>query len=124
MNLLKETIEAITESGHTPDDIVFIGSEQSGHECTWEQFQRLADVEYNAGYGAQKVASDLIIVFRDGQRMDRHEYDGSECWSVMAPFKRPAQSLPITRLLVTEDQVGWKTVAECCAPTTAKEQHG
>lgn len=120
MNLLKETVESITESGHTPEDVVFIGSEASGHECTWEQFQRLADVDYDAGFGAQKVASDLVIVFRDGQSMNRSEYDGSECWNVMAPFKRPKKSLPITRLIVTEDRVGWCTLAECNALNTSE----
>ena len=121
MNLLKETIEAIKDSGHSPDDIVFIGSERTGHECTWEQFQRLADVDYDDGFGAQKVASDLIVVFRDGHKMDRHEYDGSECWNVMAPFKRPAQSLPITRLIVTAEQVGWCSLAECNTLTTGEK---
>ena len=43
MNLLAETINAIHGSGHYIKDIVFIGSEQSGHRCTWKRFKELAD---------------------------------------------------------------------------------
>ena len=50
-NLLKETKEAIRASGHRIGDIVFIGSEDSGHECSWGEFEFLADKEYDSGYG-------------------------------------------------------------------------
>ena len=66
-NLLKETKEAIKKSGHKIEDILFIGSEKSGHSCTWEEFEKLADVEYDGGYGASEVAQDLIIVFKEMQ---------------------------------------------------------
>jgi hypothetical protein len=115
MNLLKETRQDIELSGHTPEDIIFIGSEQTGHRCTWAEFEVLADVEYDAGFGAQEVASDLIIVFSDGARMWRHEYDGSEEWSYSFPFKEPAESKPIRRLVVPEELVGWCDLAECNA---------
>lgn len=45
-NLLEETLEAITESGHLPADIVFIGSLETGHRCTWPEFEVLANIEY------------------------------------------------------------------------------
>lgn len=99
MNLLAETIEAIERSGHVPEDIVFIGSEESGHACTWDEFTRLADVEYDNGFGSAEVATDLIIVFRDGQKMWRGEYDGEEWWEYGTPFQPPAETKPITRLV-------------------------
>lgn len=99
MNLLVETLEDIEESGHTPEDIIFIGSEISGHSCTWDEFCKLADVGYDRGYGAQEVAEDLIIVFNDGTKMWRHEHAGSECWKYSTPFKMPEQLKPITRLI-------------------------
>lgn len=43
INLLAETREAIADSGHTPEDIVFIGSLDSGHRCTWDEFIKLTD---------------------------------------------------------------------------------
>lgn len=97
MNLLNETLDDITRSGHTIKDIVFIGSEESGHSCTWDEFHELADFEYDAGYGAAHVALDLRIVFSDGQQMTRGEYDGQEWWQVHEVFEHPV----ITRKIHT-----------------------
>lgn len=99
MNLLKETEEYLEECGKKPEDIIFIGSEQSGHTCSWEEFKVLADVHYDNGYGSQEVCNDLIIVFKDGSRLYRSEYDGSEWWSYMGVFKKPRQKLPLRQLL-------------------------
>lgn len=110
MNLLQETIEDIKESGHAPEDIIFIGSETSGHACTWDEFTMLADKEYDAGFGAQKVADDLIIVFSDGVRMWRHEYDGSESWHYSRPFKMPNESKSIKNLFA--NGIGWESLAD------------
>lgn len=98
MNLLKETLAAIMESGHTPNQIAFIGSEESGHSCTWPEFEKLADFEYDNSYGAQEVASDLIVVFSDGTKLWRGEYDGSEWWEFSSPFVPPTEHKPITKL--------------------------
>lgn len=98
-NLLKDTKSAIKDSGHKPTDIIFIGSEDTGHQCTWDEFERIANVEYDAGFGAAEVASDLLIVFKDGQTMYRGEYDGSEWWEYSKPFKMPTTQLPIKRLV-------------------------
>jgi len=103
MNLLEETIEYITQSGHTPDQIIFIGSEESGHQCTWDEFCVLANREYDNGYGLQKVAEDLVIVFKDKQKMWRGQYDGSEWWEFSKPFKKPRKALPI-KTLFREDK--------------------
>lgn len=97
-NLLAETIEAIHESGHKVDDIVFIGSVESGHSCNWEEFEVLADKEYHSGFGSQKVASDLEIVFSDGLRMWRNEYDGSEWWMFSKPVILPNERKEIKSL--------------------------
>jgi hypothetical protein len=122
MNLLKETIEDIRQSGHTPKDIVFIGSEVTGHRCCWTEFQTLANVEYDAGFGAQEVASDLIIVFFDGAKMWRREYDGSESWAYSRPFKMPTESHPIKHLTVAGyHRVGWCDLAELNTSTSGAE---
>lgn len=80
MNLLEETIEAIERSGHKVEDVEFIGSIDAEYRCTWDEFTKLADREYDNGFGCAEVATDLIIRFRDGRRMWRGEYDGSESW--------------------------------------------
>ena len=97
MTLLEETKDAIASSGHTEADIVFIGSEKTGHQCTWDKFCDLANVEYDAGFGAAQVAQDLRVVFSDGQQLWRGEYDGLEWWEHSTPFLRPDASLPITQ---------------------------
>jgi hypothetical protein len=99
MNLLQETLTAITESGHVADQIAFIGSENSGHCCTWDEFQKLADVEYDHGFGSQEVASDLIVVFSDGTKLWRGEYDGSEWWEFSTPFVNPTERKPIKKMV-------------------------
>lgn len=112
MNLLAETIAAIEQSAHSPEDIRFIGSVESGHRCTWAEFCAMADVEYHNGFGAQEVASDLAIVFSDGSSMCRSEYDGSECWEFAKPFVEPTSAKPIGRLVVSRYGCGWMKLAD------------
>lgn len=110
MNLLDETIEGIAASRHSPEDIIFIGSCLSGHQCTWEEFCALANREYYNGYGAAEVAIDLRIVFRDGQQMWRGEYDGSEWWEFSMPFVRPQETKAIRSVFT--DGIGWGSLAQ------------
>lgn len=115
MNLLRETLDAIAESGHAVADIVFIGSRASGHRCTWDEFAAMADVEYDNGYGAQEVANDLEVVFSDGASMTRSEYDGSESWGFSRPFTAPPVARKITRLVASPAEVGWVSLSEMAA---------
>ncbi|KJJ61513.1 hypothetical protein RT21_19945 [Pseudomonas sp. 10B238] len=108
MNLLQETLEAIAESGHASADIVFIGSPVSGHACSWDEFTVLADFDYDDGYGAQIVSSDLVIVFADCGHLRRTEYDGSEGWEYIAPFKAPESPKMISKLTGGT----WSTLAD------------
>lgn len=98
-NLLTETQEFIEKSGYSTDDIVYIGSKnRSGHSCTWDEFKVLADKEYDSGYGGTEVATDLIILFSDGNYMFRDEYDGSEWWDVTVGIKVPDDKCNIKTL--------------------------
>ena len=110
-NLLQETKAAIQSSEHTEADIVFIGSEKTGHQCTWAEFCALADVEYDSGRGITQVAQDLVIVFSDGLKMWRGEDDCSEWWEYSTPAKLPAHALPIRTLLCPPARVGWVDLA-------------
>jgi hypothetical protein len=110
INFLAETNEAITESGHTPADVVFIGSLESGHRCTWAEFETLADFDYDNGFGSSKIATDLTVVFSDGQTMWRGEYDGSEWWVSPRPPVVPETVLPIRSF--GGQGVMWSTLAE------------
>lgn len=104
MNLLFETRNAIEQSGHTPDQIKYIG-DMTGHRCTWAEFEVLADREYDDSYGTAHVAMSLMIVFRDGV-LTRGEYDGAEWWEYTPKFKTPKKSHPITTLF-RQDGADW-----------------
>jgi hypothetical protein len=109
-NLLEETKNAIGNSNHTIQDINFIGSIDPGYACSWDEFQVLADREYDSGYGSQQVASDLIIMFTDGTYLERAEYDGSEWWEYREKLNIPTNVKPITTLFA---KYGWDTIADC-----------
>ena len=97
INLLIETIEAIKESGHSPRDIEFIGSEKTGHSCTWDQFVVLADKDYELATGGQSVAHDLIVVFAGGAKMWRDYLEG-ETWVYSKPVRLVAVRKEIKQL--------------------------
>lgn len=88
MNLLQETLKTIESIKKTPEQITFIGSADGKYQCDWSEFLSLADFQYDEGFGAQEVASDLVICFNDGSRLQRYEYDGSEGWDLIGsiPF--------------------------------------
>lgn len=114
-NLLQETIKAIQSFGHTEHDIVFIGSMDSGHNCTWSELEKLADIEYDADFGRQNVARDLVIVFSDSSRLARFDYDGQEIWRLIEPTYVPKEDHPIKTLVRNDPEKNSayaKTLAE------------
>lgn len=112
-NFRAETEDAIKDSGHTLDDIVFIGSKDGEYSCNWPEFRTLADREYDSGFGASEVATDLIIAFSDGSTMWRGEYDGSEWWEFSKPFQMPEKSKPIEFIFAEDkDEIGWARLDE------------
>lgn len=46
------------------------------------------------------------------QSVSRQEYDGAEGWEFAKPFLLPSEQKPISRLVVSEDEIGWKTLEE------------
>ena len=77
MNLLIETIGKLINNKKKEKDVLWVGSKDN--YITWNEFKKIADIEYDAGYGGQEVATDLLIVGKDFW-LERQEYDGSECW--------------------------------------------
>lgn len=76
-NLLKETILILNSNGKTPKDVKWVGN--TSVKTTWENFENIADKEYDSGFGGEQVNLDLMIV-GDDWWLERHEYDGSEWW--------------------------------------------
>ena len=112
-NLLKETKDVLKENGKTIKDIVAVQGNDFG--ISVEDFWKLADTEYNGGYGAPKVAEDLILV-GNGFWLERAEYDGSEWWEYKEFPKILGNIDPVNALTVNQcnfyNFVGWKTLKE------------
>lgn len=101
MNFLEETKESIHESKHRPSDIIFIGSEETGHCCAWDKFCRIADFDYINYSGWPKIPLDLVIAFSDGSKLARGEFNDAECWDYSKPFKLPLSVLELSNVKTT-----------------------
>ena len=82
MNLGVETELTLGALGYSKDDVLAVGCKD--FRVPTELFWRIAHLStYDEEYGAQAVASDLIIWLRDGAAMIRCEYDGAEWWHLV-----------------------------------------
>lgn len=79
MNLLQETLNALKENGKTPADVRWVGRASISAKCTWEDFAKQANFEYNNGYGGAEIPTDLVVV-GDNWWLERAEHGGSEWW--------------------------------------------
>lgn len=107
-NLLKETISKLEANGKDFfRDVSFISCKlpRSAAERWTEpapdlveipikDFVKLANVEYDDGYGSPEVNMRLLIVGEDWW-MERHEYDGSEWWEFKTMPTRPKTVLAV-----------------------------
>lgn len=116
-NLWKETLESLEVKGKTWGDVLRVGTEKG--YIKKELFEKLAkETNYDNGYGASKIAEDLII---EGKkfRMVRKEYDGSEWWSYI-PLEsfidnKELQNIKVLSVensnkILGNDYVGWKSL--------------
>ena len=78
MNLLNETIDELNAYDKSPDDILWISDGET--YCDWNTFAKLANKEYDSGFGLSEVNLSLIVVGNDFW-LERQEYDGSEWWT-------------------------------------------
>ena len=105
-NFLEETCRTIIDSNHTTEDIIFIGSEHSGYYCNWEEFESLADFEYNNKEGNPGVAVDLTIIFLDNGALHRHLHKGLRIWAYY-----PYHDLKCKRKIKTlQNKIGWENL--------------
>jgi len=98
-NLLNETMLLFKQLEKTAADIDFIGSSDGEYVCYWDTFIHIADVEYDNSFGFNEVASNLVIVFKDGTWLSRGEYDGSEWWNVHRLPKKKDDAKPVTNVM-------------------------
>ena len=88
MNLLNETLDILKENGKTPADVRWVGRSSISAKCSWEDFSKQADFEYNNGYGWAEIPADLVAV-GDNWWLERAEFDGSEWWEFKTIPKEP-----------------------------------
>lgn len=106
INLWEETIKFLEENGKTFEDVLFIQGED--FKVIKENFEIVAKkTNYDAGFGAQHVATDLVLV-GDGWWIERAEYDGSEWWEFKTIPTEKSKVEPILYL----DRGMWDTLCE------------
>lgn len=108
-NLWIETNCDLEDHGKTFDDVLWIGCPD--FKISKEDFKRLANVDYDSGYGAPEVAEDLLIV-GDGWWMERGDYDGAEWWAWKEPPKEPEETRAVSTLVCGDLAVGWSTLKD------------
>lgn len=77
INLLEETLKALSSNGKTPEDVLWVGDHY--YKTTWDDFASIANFNYDNGYGGNEIEDSLYIV-GDNWWLERGEYDGSEWW--------------------------------------------
>lgn len=91
-NLLNETLELVGDR-----EVKWVGSTSWGW-FTWDEFSKVArETEYDCGFGAAKIPSDLVVCGVDWW-LERHEYDGSEWWELKELPERPGSHKPPNQL--------------------------
>lgn len=119
INLWEETIETLKINGKDWEDVLRVGTEE-GYINKY-LFRKLAkETDYDNGYGASKIAEDLIIEGK-GFRLIRREYDGSEWWDYI-PLENfignkklkniKVLSVENSNKILGNDYVGWKSLKE------------
>nr|DAS60082.1 MAG TPA: hypothetical protein [Caudoviricetes sp.] len=95
-NLWEETIEFLKENDKTFEDVLYIQGED--FKVTKENFEIVAKkTDYDAGFGAQHVPKDLVLVGEDWW-IERYEYDGAEWWDFKSIPARKQYMKNITNL--------------------------
>lgn len=98
-NLLQETIELLEFKNKKESDVKWVGN--MIYKTSWNDFKSKANTEYDSGFGAPKVAQDLLVV-GDNWWLERHDYDGSEWWEYKETPKEPVNEIELTALTISQ----------------------
>lgn len=99
INLLDETKEILQNCNKKIEDIKWVGNEEFYFDI--DEFIKIADVEYDRGYGASEVAHDLLVVGNNWW-LERHEYVGSEWWEYKEIPKKPNKKIELKALTIKQ----------------------
>ncbi len=95
VNLLQETIDILSQHSKTIFDIEWFGDLDCEYNC---DLQKLVNLDYDNGYGLAEVPAGFVLVGADFW-LERHEYDGSECWEYKELPKRPRGKKQLEKLI-------------------------
>lgn len=102
-NLLEETKDKLKVCHKTPVDVLWIGTKDGSEAMTWEEFAKIADFDYDEGYGEIEIRPDLVVVGK-GWWLERHEYDGSEWWEYKEQPQLQENPKKPTRIKATSEE--------------------
>ena len=102
-NLLEETKEKLVGCHKTPKDVLWVGTSDGSEAITWEEFEKMADFDYDNGYGAVDIRLNLVIVGKDWW-LERYEYDGDEFWIYKKQPKLQENPKKLTRVKATPEE--------------------
>ena len=100
MNLLNETIEILKDNGKTEQDVLWVGNEEK-YSISWEEFSKIANKEYDEGYGSEEVCKDVLVVGKNFW-LERHQYDGLEWWEYKTMPIQPKKGEKIKNLFIKD----------------------
>lgn len=106
INLKNSTLNVLKQHNKLSSDVKWVGCKS--FKIPIEEFWKLADRQYDAGYGSQEVAGDLIVV-GDSWWLERHEYDGSEWWEYKELPQEPKKILSVPTLFPEKD-IGYEYI--------------
>lgn len=106
MNLLKETIDCLTDNGHSIEDVIWVGSCDGNFAISWDDFTQIADIDYDSSFGHPEIATDLVVV-GEGWWLEREEYDGSEWWEFKTHPKQHSSPRSFSRV-TNPTGCGWE----------------
>jgi len=102
-NLLEETKNKLVIHHNTPKDVLWVGTAKGTEAITWEEFEKMADFDYDTGYGAVEIRPDLVVVGKDWW-LERHEYDGEEWWEYKEQLQLQENPKKLTRIKATPEE--------------------
>lgn len=82
INFLQETTQAVKDAGKRVSDVAWVGKMDGTVTCAWEEFEKLADLDYDKNYGGEEIDPALVVVFIGGGWLERSGEGGKEWWEL------------------------------------------
>lgn len=108
-NFRLETLDVLAAHNKGPNDVIWVGTKQ--FEIPIDEFWKLADIQYDEGYGAAEIAGDLIVAGADWW-LERREYDGAEWWAFVMKPDRPWRKERVSTLKPNYHNGEWE-LSDC-----------